>query len=371
MILPFLVIYFRDLSFSFFQISVLFTAFSVSMFLFEIPTGAFADVFSRKYSVVLGFLISGICILLMGIFSSFWIFFLLFIILGFGMTLISGAEEAWVIDNLNYYRRKDLHKEFFIKSQSIAYFAGIFSPLVGALIVKSFSIKPLWFVWGFGILFGGLMLFIFGKEKYKPKDVKISQLFNKTVRNSKNGLKYSYNHKIIFYLVLASIFLAMMIMDGDYWQPFLKNLGMPVYALGIVFSIVSAVSMIIPLTARYLDKYKIQNVFIVLIGIRILLLSSVLFLYPNLFILGAGIFIFSSGLMSLRHPLIEPYFQKHLPKKVRATITSVKSMGVQMGMGLSALLFGFLADIIGVQKIIPLTGVFGLVAMYYFYKIRD
>ncbi|MBW2998943.1 hypothetical protein KY321_05375 [Candidatus Woesearchaeota archaeon] len=66
-----------------------------------------------------------------------------------------------------------------------------------------------------------------------------------------------------------------------------------------------------------------------------------------------------------------PYFQKHLPKKIRATITSVKSMGNQLGMAVGLLIFGFLADFIGPQKIIPLAGIFGLMAIYCLVKIKD
>lgn len=371
MIFPFLVIYFRNLNFSFFQISVLFTAYSFSMFLFEIPTGAFADGFSRKYSVITGFIMSGLAVIGISFITSFWFVFILFIIIGFGMTLVSGAEESWVIDNLNHYKRKDLHKEFFIKSQSIASFAGIFSPLIGAFIVKYFSITPLWFIWGIGFIIGAIMLLILAEEKYKPEKMNFLETFKETINNTKKGIKFSKNHNTTKYLILASVFMAMMIIDGDYWQPFLTDLNMPVYLLGIIFSIVSAVSMIIPFTARYLEKYKVKNVFITIIILRILVLSSVLFLYPGLFIIGAGIFIFSEGLLSLRFPLMEPYYHKHLPKKIRATITSVKSMGTQLGMGIGSLLFGYLADVIEVQNIIPLTGIFGLVAIYCFSKIKD
>jgi MFS family permease len=371
MIFPFMVIYFVNLGFSFFQISILLAAYSVSMFVFEIPTGAFADGFSRKYSVVLGFIICGLAVLLIGFTSIFWVLFFLFVFVGLGMTLISGSEESWVIDNLNFYNREDLHKEFFIKSQSILSFAGIFAPLIGAFIVGVFSIKPLWVIWGVGFLLASLLLAFLAEEKYVPKKLKIRETFNKSLDNMKVGLKFAHSHNNTKYLILSGIFLSIMMIDADFWQPFLADLQMPIYLLGIVFSIISAVSMVVPFTARYLAKYKIKNVLISMVLLRILVLSTVLFLYPGLFIWGIAVFIFSEGLISLRHPVIMPYFQKHLPKHIRATISSIKSMGVQLGFGLGLLIFGFLADIIGVQFVIPLTGVFGLVAIYFFLKLDD
>ena len=371
MIFPFLVIYFRDLQFSFFQIGALLTAFSISMFFFEIPTGAFADSFSRKYSVILGFIIAGLAVIGISFAINFYLILLLFILLGFGMTFVTGAEESWVIDNLNHHHREDLHKEFFIKSQSIGAFAGIISPLIGAFIVKSFSITPLWYVWGIGFLLGAVMLMVFAKEEYKPRRMNFGETLKEAVSNTKEGIQFAKSHNTTKYLILASIFMAMMIVDQDFWQPFLVDLNMPAYMLGIIFSLIAAVSMIVPFTARYLEQYRVKNVFRTIIIMRILILSAVLLLYPGLFILGAGIFIFSEGLMSLRHPLMEPYYQKHLPTKIRATITSIKSMGTQFGLGIGVLGFGFIADIIGVQNTIPLTAVFGILAIYCFSKIKD
>src|SRR3989344_1277986 len=55
----FIIIYFRNLGFSLFQISLLTMMMPLLMLLFEIPTGAIADVYGRKFSVLLGALIQG------------------------------------------------------------------------------------------------------------------------------------------------------------------------------------------------------------------------------------------------------------------------------------------------------------------------
>jgi predicted MFS family arabinose efflux permease len=254
--------------------------------------------------------------------------------------------------------------------QSIVSFAGIISPLLGALVVKLYSIRPLWFISGVGYLACSLILLFFAEEKYKPKKVRLTKLFNNTLANIKQGVRFCRSHNRTRYLILASIFMAMMVINSDYWQPFLSSLNMPVYWLGIIYSVISAISMLVPFTARYLANYNIKDVFKILIMSRILLLLLVLLLYPGLFVYGALIFILTESIFSLRNPLLEPFYQKQLPKKIRATVTSVKSMGTQLGYGIGSLAIGYLADIIGVQNIIAFTGIFGLVAIYYFSKIR-
>lgn len=314
MIMPFMVIYFRDVGFSFFQIAITMVAFSVSMFVFEIPTGAIADSFSRKHSVILGFLIAGISAILIGTSINFTVITLLFIIMGFGTTLISGADDSWVIDNLNHHKKKDLQKEYYIKTQSISALGGIISPIIGALIVQHYSIKPLWFVWGIGGLVGATLL-MFVEEKYTPKKIKLSKLFNETKNNTKKGFNYCINHKNTLYITLSGIFISIMLLDYDYWQPFLTDLGMPVHYLGYLASIMMFIMMIIPFTARYLEKYKVKNVMMILVSSRILIFLAIILLKPGVFIIAAGIFLFSSILPALRFPIIEPYFQKTIPKK--------------------------------------------------------
>ena len=68
-IIPFMIIYFQNLGFSFFQIGFLMGTFNFSMFFFEIPTGAMADSMSRRHSVMLGLLITSLVIFFMGIFK--------------------------------------------------------------------------------------------------------------------------------------------------------------------------------------------------------------------------------------------------------------------------------------------------------------
>ena len=371
MILPFMIIYFRDLNFSFFQISIITSAFAISMFFFEIPTGALADGLSRKYSVVLGFLITALMAILIPFFTNFYILILLWVIAGLGMTFVSGAEEAWVIDNLNKYKRKDLHHEFFIKSQSIASFGIIFAPLIGSVLVKVHSIKILWFVFGLGFLLNALLLLFFGKELYKPKKIRFIESFRKTYDNSKVGLKFSRTHKTVFFLILGSIFASLMIVGDNGWQPFMLDLSMPTYALGFMYSILAFFMIASSFSSRLLTNLKIKNVISITIFIRMLLLLSLLLINPPLYIIAAIIFVLIHSSSGLNEPLLQTYFHKFVPQKIRATVTSVQSMSKQLVIALSALIAGGLLDIFGPKKVLAYGGLFGIFAIISYMKIKD
>lgn len=371
MIMPFMILYFKNLGLSFFQIAMITSAFGISMFLFEVPTGAFADGFSRKYSVILGFLITAIAVVLIPLMANFYLLLLVWVLAGFGMTFVSGAEESWVIDNLNKFKRKDLHQEFFIKSGSIIAFGAIFAPLIGALLVKSYSITILWFVFGFGFLLNAILLMIFGQEYYKPQKVKLVEFLKQTYLNSKKGLKFTVTHKVVFLIVLAGLFTQLMVIGENGWQPFLVNLGMVEHQLGYMYSIMAAIVMVMPFLSRLFVKFKPKNAISIIIFFRMILLFSLIFIYPPLFFLAAIVFIMDSGLYSMKDPIIQTYFHKFIPEKIRATVVSSKSMFSQLIFALTALMAGVFLDLFGPQKVLAFGSLFGIIAIILYQKIKD
>jgi len=371
MIMPFMIIYFVNLGFSFFQIALITSAFGIAMFLFEVPTGAFADSFSRKYSVILGFLITAFAVILIPLMTNFYLLLFMWVLAGIGMTFVSGAEESWVVDNLNKFKRNDLHQEFFIKSGSLAAFGAIFAPFIGALLVKTYSIKILWFVFGFGFLLNALLLMIFGQEHYKPKRLKLFESLKQAYNNSKAGLKFTTTHKVVFLIVLAGLFTQLMVIGDNGWQPFLVNLGMAEHQLGYMYSVMAAFVMVMPFLSRLFVNFKPKNAVSIIVFVRMILLFSLIFLYPHLFFLAAIIFIMDAGLFSMKDPIIQTYFHKFIPKKIRATVVSTKSMFSQLIIALTALITGIFLDVFGPQKVLAFGSLFGIIAIILYQKIKD
>jgi DHA3 family tetracycline resistance protein-like MFS transporter len=82
------------------QLVLVGTALEIGAFLFEIPTGVVADAWSRKGSVVVGFLIIGVAFVISGLNPRFEIIALSSFGWGIGWTFISGAKEAWLADEV-------------------------------------------------------------------------------------------------------------------------------------------------------------------------------------------------------------------------------------------------------------------------------
>ena len=364
MIFPFMTLYFIEIGLSFTQIGMLLAIFSLSVVLLEIPTGAIADGISRKYSVLFGLCIAAVSVVAISFTTEFFVLLLLFFLLGIGLAFTTGAEDAWVIDNLRKKKKSHLIDEFYIKMQSIASLGLVFAPLIGAVIVSQFGITPLWIIWGLGFFLGAVVL-VFVREHFIPKKEPITLMMHSSVKNIHKGLVFSIKKKHIFFLMLAFVSFSLTTVDSDFWQPFLVDLELPTFMVGLLFSLVAVVSTIIPFIARSLKNISITKAVSIIALIRIAVISSVLFLYPGLFMLGAVVFVFTQSIHHLRYPILEPYFQKKVPSSIRATVSSVKSMVNQTGIGLMTLFAGVLADYIGLSNTIFFTSLFGILGAYF------
>ena len=89
------------------QLILVGTTLEVACFIFEIPTGIVADVYSRKLSIVIGVVLTGVGFILEGSISSFVFVLVAQIVWGLGSTFISGSVEAWIAEE---EKDKDLDK---------------------------------------------------------------------------------------------------------------------------------------------------------------------------------------------------------------------------------------------------------------------
>ena len=82
------------------QLVLMGTAMEAAVFLFEIPTGVVADTYSRRLSLIVGFLGMGVTWMLVGVISAPWAIIALWGLWGLSYTFTSGAYEAWITDEV-------------------------------------------------------------------------------------------------------------------------------------------------------------------------------------------------------------------------------------------------------------------------------
>lgn len=83
-----------------FQLVIMGTVLELTALVFEVPTGVLADAVSRRLSVIVGFVLTGLGFGLTGLVESFWLVAAAQVLWGIGYTFISGAHVAWITDEV-------------------------------------------------------------------------------------------------------------------------------------------------------------------------------------------------------------------------------------------------------------------------------
>jgi MFS transporter, DHA3 family, tetracycline resistance protein len=76
------------------------TAMEVAYFLFEVPTGIVADIYSRRISIVVAMFVMGLAFVATGLAGGVAVVLVAAALTGFGWTFKSGAEDAWLADEV-------------------------------------------------------------------------------------------------------------------------------------------------------------------------------------------------------------------------------------------------------------------------------
>ncbi|MGV2434021.1 MAG UNVERIFIED_CONTAM: MFS transporter [Anaerolineae bacterium] len=111
----------REVGLSPLELVLVGTALEVSILLFEVPTGVLADVYSRRLSVIIGHVVVGLGMLLMGLVPTFWTMLLSSALWGLGYTFQSGAESAWLVDEVGQERAE----RAFLRSRQVGVIFGL------------------------------------------------------------------------------------------------------------------------------------------------------------------------------------------------------------------------------------------------------
>lgn len=145
-----------DLELEAYQLALLGTALEMGVLASEVPTGVIADVISRRTSIILAFLVMGPAMAMAGVFEAFWLLALSQTAWGIGWTMQSGADVAWLTDELRdpvrverlVLRRSRVEVAANAAGVPIALGLNLFLTRTGAIVVPSMTL----FVWGLVLL---------------------------------------------------------------------------------------------------------------------------------------------------------------------------------------------------------------------------
>lgn len=352
------------------QINIINAFFMASIFLLEIPTGSFADVFGRKKSVVWGCFILALSYFTYYLSGSFWLFILAEVIGALGKTFLSGALEAWMVDSLKYHEFDGDMNDVYRKEARFLGMAVISGSLIGGFI-GDYSLALPWLCTSFGMILAGVFVSIKFKEEYFSKN-KFSLDFSPMVKVAKESVAYGVRHKSIFYII-AFEFLLMLSFQGFNMQwPFVfQNLGLSISQLGMVFVGITSLSILgsqlSKVFAKMIGREKealIASQVITFLGM--ILAASFTGLYPVMIW-----FLIHEGGRGMFKPLKQAYLNKRIESDKRATVLSFDSMISRGGAFVGLLLSGYLAENYSISLSWLVSGIILGVGILIFLRLKN
>lgn len=329
--------------------------------LMELPSGALADLIGRKASIIIGWFVTAVSHILLGLsFNSFY-YVLWSLLGGFGGAFISGADTALIYDSLKQEGRE---KEFaVIQSKAmVLYRIGIIvATFTGGYLYKLDNRLP-YILMGVFELVGMLFLFLL-KE---PNIDSVKFTWNGYVQTMADGIKQftksSHNKLLaIYYLIIGGIsFSSLFFFNYSY----AVDLGFDGIKQSYLFGISGITkALVVYLFSKYFFKLGKKRI------LWIFPLIMILFYLPAVyapFLLAVLIIIATDTIAAARMSVLDQIVNDELESKSRATalsflnmLVSIVYMIVLVGGGIVVEKYGtsYLYTILGVCLIslVPIT----------------
>lgn len=345
--------YLRFLDFK--QIGMLTAVKLISANLFEVPTGAFADVIGRKTSIVISFLLYGLVMFGFAGVSVFWMFIVLDILKALSNAFFSGSLEALVYDSLKEKGEESKYDKVVANMESAAWIGLFVSAIIGGYLYYFWFRSPYIIqgilYWGAAIVAMRLIEPKIDSKKYRLTDAIKFNLagFNELFANAKIS-----RISIIFIILGAGYFVA------SEWLGIsqAREYGMDSRGVGWLFGtgyVVSAiVSQFYPKLREWLGTERL-----LLIVAGVLLGSFLLAKWVGIFIgsvLIIGRISSSTTFKNTRSSVINGL----IGSKSRATTLSTMTLLSQLPMALMAY---FMGDYIDKHSVNDFAWVLGIAMM--------
>jgi len=371
---PYLYIYLMQVvHLNLFQIGTLFSIRGIIIYLFEIPSGIFADQYGKKTELMICFLFY-----IASFFFFFWggsyaIVAVAMVLFGLGEAFRSGTHKAMIY---SYLEQKGWfeHKTFvYGRTRSFSLIGSSLSAFVSILLIIRlprmqsiflFSIIP--------YLIDFLLIWSYPDTLNEPVETTIS--IKKFITHSIEQLKNIFaNRPLRKVAVSSSLFDAIFKVLKDYIQPILNDIilvsGIYVVAsmeaaiqlkiiLGMIYGVIyifsSWVSGNVYRLNQKFNSDKLMDIsfdilgavfFITFFAIKTKIMLIVILLYFFLYLLKDG-----------RRPLAVDVFGDYMKKNERATVLSIDSQLSSFFMIVLAPLFGYIADRFGVATLFLVVG---------------
>jgi DHA3 family tetracycline resistance protein-like MFS transporter len=340
------------------QLVLMGTAMEAAVFLFEIPTGVVADTYSRRLSLIVGYLGMGAAWITVGLVSAAWLIIALWALWGFFYTFTSGAEEAWITDEVGASSIGTI----FLRGARYGQIGAVIG-LVLQVAVGTLSLRAGVILGGAITLLCGLVSIVVMPEtgfRRRPREERGSALADMR-STAAVGARYAWAAPVILLLAGVEIFMGASSEAFDRLKEahFLRDVGLP--AVGeldpvVWFGIFWLAGMLLNIAAigsliTRVERGTRATVANFLFGFTLLELVAML-----VFALTGSTWIAIAGLLgvffarNMQGPLYDTWLNRQITdSSVRATVISLTGQANAIGQTVGGPVLGVIGNVWGIS----------------------
>jgi DHA3 family tetracycline resistance protein-like MFS transporter len=312
------------------QLVLVGTTLELVVFVFEVPTGIVADVYSRRLSILIGVLLVGFGFALEGLFPIFGVVLLAQVFWGLGATFTSGASQAWIADEVGEERAG----KAFLRASQAGMIGGLIAiPLSVALASVSIQL-PIVLGGVLTMIMAGVLALIMPENGFRPTPPGERTTWGALSDTLRSGLRLVRGRTMLL------IFLGVAAISGLYSEGFdrlwtahlLEDYRFP--TLGdlepvVWFGVIRAVSIVLSISATEVVRRQVGTshqgrIAHALIGLTVLTVVGILaFALAESFALALIAYWLVSVARTVTEPLVAAWTNLHAESSVRATIFSL------------------------------------------------
>ena len=333
-----------------FQLVLVGTTLEAAYFLGEIPTGVVADAYSRKLSLIIGYLLIGLGFFVEGSIPAFWGVLLAQVIWGVGATFTSGAEAAWLAGEIGESKLQHT----MIRGGQIGRIVAIVGVLA-AMFTGSFNLGLAFRIAGLGIfLLGIVLIFVMPETGFRPAAAAERETWGKLKQTFRAGLAEVRASRLLLLIFAVEVCFGLAsegidrlseahLLEDFVWPTVVD--WQPIVWLGLIsianLLISIAVTEWLRRTVPEDDSTRIIRAMRLINALFIV--AVVAYAFANSFMLGVITYTFLQQIRHANGALYGPWVAKQISAEVRATVLSMWGQMNAVGQMIGGPLIGAVA----------------------------
>jgi DHA3 family tetracycline resistance protein-like MFS transporter len=334
------------------------TVLEITCFLFEVPTGIVADVFSRRLSILIGVALIGCAYILEGAVPAFWAALGGQVFWGVGYTFTSGATEAWITDEIG----DDVVGPVFLRGKQMWLIGGL-AGTVACVALGLIHIQLPMVLAGVGMIaLAGVMALIMPERQMHPTPPAARSTFGHMRATARDGYRLAMARPVVKVIIAISFIVGL---AAEAFDRLHVPLVIDRFAFPIVFGAASpllwfgisgVVGTVLGLAVS--EVFQRRNPTALAVGAPAQVLAicaafqaaavAVFALSGNLW-LSFGMLWLRAIVDAVSQPVESAWLNRHLDAPSRATVISMTGQANSIGQAMGGPALGWVGNAVSIQ----------------------